>query len=652
MKKLTDIKYVWTLVLLAVGLVSCDDGIDYGRTSEISSNAVVQKVLVLNGEEGYVEPDNEVRVRLGSQLRLEGNNLDGVTSLFFNGKEVLPENFVASAKTYIETVVPDDTPIGYAAGELRDTLYLKAPTNEFGMPLTIISKVFDVAAVAMFNDDGTTVGSVVTLAGLGDKIQLQGAELDYVTEVYVNGLAVADFAKTPTAIDFTIPDETPVGSRAGEDADKIRLVNEFGETLEYDFTIVGHQPTASDEEIAPVKKGETVTLAGAYLGAASEISLKVGDGEAVSVNVTPNAEGTQLTFVVPANVASGNATATLSLTGLEPVTWTFAVWGESPVVDRVSHTLAKAGERIRIYGSNFENVRKVVFPGDVEAAVPVGGEAELDAKGELWVHSEEGYDMIDIIIPDGGDQTAGALYVEAEEGNGGYSCPYMNCNDNVFIDSYASGTAYFSANTRLAVDQSETVGISGSLWPESPSLYAAYPADGTENTSALDSNNSGVYRFKPQVALADLVSSIGRVDCGDLAFQFDCWITNSNDFQWTSGVIRFGFNLPNGSNGECHILPWHKEYEDKYKEADMDFSTGWKTVTVPLGDLVTMPRGTTFGEAVNSLNSENPGGMIVVFGNIPLMPDGGARDEGEDMNDFRIYFGNFRIVPYAKPQAE
>lgn len=106
--------------------------------------------------------------------------------------------------------------------------------------------------------------------------------------------------------------------------------------------------------------------------------------------------------------------------------------GPAPIVDRVSHTLAKAGERIRIYGHNFANVTKVVFPGDV--SVTTKGTGEEPETGTFIIN--EAGTTIDVIVPDGGDALPGALYVEAEADNGGYSYSYMNCKDNIFISSF------------------------------------------------------------------------------------------------------------------------------------------------------------------------------------------------------------------------
>ena len=242
---------------------------------------------------------------------MEGNNLEQVTAVYFNGKEVSAETFAASAKTYIETAIPDDTPIGYEAGEWRDTLIVRSPINEFGMPLTIISKEFNIIAVAKFNNDGITVGNAVTQAQLRDKIQLQGTGLNYVTEVYVNGLQLSDFEKSEATINLTIPEKTPIGERAGTDANIIRLVNEFGEELEYGFTIIGQQPVlthvadADGTVITSALCGETVQAVGKYLESVSGITCN-------GVSVTTyevDAEGTNITFTIPENLPTGESYA-------------------------------------------------------------------------------------------------------------------------------------------------------------------------------------------------------------------------------------------------------------------------------------------------------------------------------------------------------
>ena len=188
--------------------------------------------------------------------------------------------------------------------------FLEKTTNILPYAGFLIS-VFSALRLAKFNNDGITVGNAVTQAQLRDKIQLQGTGLNYVTEVYVNGLQLSDFEKSEATINLTIPEKTPIGERAGTDANIIRLVNEFGEELEYGFTIIGQQPVlthvadADGTVITSALCGETVQAVGKYLESVSGITCN-------GVSVTTyevDAEGTNITFTIPENLPTGESYA-------------------------------------------------------------------------------------------------------------------------------------------------------------------------------------------------------------------------------------------------------------------------------------------------------------------------------------------------------
>ena len=330
--------------------------------------------------------------------------------------------------------------------------------------------------------------------------------------------------------------------------------------------------------------------------------------------------------------------------------------GEQPVVDRVSHTLAKAGERIRIYGSHFKNVKRVVFPGEAEAATVVATGSELDTQGEIWIHSDDNYEMIDVIVPEGGDQTSGALYVEAEKGNGGYSYAYMNCKDNVFIsefnganDAYGYGSGNISQNNALT-----PANAAAAPWPAAPAQYRAFPntADGIdfiEGTASISGDFN--FTFVVDEMMAKAPESI--TSCDDLAVQFDCFMEHDgNQTTWTAGAMRFGlgnFTRPEGvtnTDRDIQFTPWHPAYGQPYADVDADFSNGWKTLTFPLKDYANV-QGKTVGDFTGN------GTFKFQFGSFTYPTFGASNYEaGSDMNGFLIYFGNFRIVSYTKPATE
>lgn len=494
--------------------------------------------------------------------------------------------------------------------------------------------------------------------------------MDCVTAVKINGQAIAEWNKvSSTAIDVTVPEDLPVGSRIEneENENKIYLETEFKETMEHTIIVLARQPIASDETVANVGKGEEVTLKGQYLSIAETITLKAeGAEEEVTVNeLTVNEEGAEIKFIVPSSVKAGKVTATLAPENMNPITWTFNVLGVKPTVDRVSHTLAKAGERIRIYGDNLIDVIKIEFPHADDANIPTASakvetEDELNEKGEFWYHEAEdgSYQMIDVIIPDGGDQTAGALYVEAGEGNGDYSYAYMNCKENIFISAFDENTDAFTSGKNFSTNQTPSASTNG-LWPEAPETIGAFgdwdnnkgidctvtasgsdpTVDGSLKESQINFNNSEMRAKAPN----------GITSCNDLALQFDCFIEHDNaQYSWVTGAMRWKLG---NSDRDIQFTPWHKDYDaehqkdEKYKEVDTDFSAGWKTVTFPLGD------NDAYTKDKQLSNITGDAYFRFVFGRflVPKASNDNNWDAGQTVTDFKIYLGNFRIVPYTKP---
>ena len=640
-------------LLVCMAAACTENEIDYQHTAPFPTDEipVMQKVLVWDAEEELYS--DEAQARIGSQIRIEGNFLDRADMAFFNGMAVFSSEFVSQRKTFIETFIPESTPVGKDLSDefVRNTVRVASSEGEGDtLSLNIISKNLSVAGVYVFDENDVLVKADVVSAG--DRIQIQGTGLDHVADVWINGLLLAEIETVSSAaVNLDVPENILVGANVEyeDDRNTIRMETEFRETIEYSVTIVGKQPVAEDVNFNGVRPGDEVTLKGNNLEAAETLVLKIGDGDAVAVDAVPNADGTELTFTIPETATSGEATVTLTLEGLEAVEWTFSVWGEQPTVDRVSHTLAKAGERIRIYGSHFKNVAKVVFPGNVEAATVVADEVSLDSKGEIWIHSDDNYEMIDVIVPEGGDRTAGALYVEAEKGNGGYSYAYMNCKDNVFIsefnganDAYSYGSGNISQNNALT-----PANAAAAPWPAAPEKYRAFPnnAGGIDFTGGTASI-SGDFNFTFSLVEMMEKAPADVVSCDDLAIQFDCFMEHDGgQTTWVAGAMRFGLGT---SDRDIQSTPWHSAYGQPYADVDADFSNGWKTLTFPLKDYANT-QGKTTSDFTDTGNNRF---FRFAFGSFTYPATGANNYEaGSDMKGFFIYFGNFRIVPYTKPDV-
>ena len=168
------------LLVIGTGLMSCEDEDKYGKTATDSAKAVIESVRVMENEEWTPI----VQVRIGTAVRIEGNNLENVSAVYFNGYEVVADDFTNFGKTYIEATVPEETPIGHQVADeaVKNTVRVVTDINEFTSALNI-------SGIALYNSEEATVPGATTVseAELGSKIQIQGAGLDFVTAVYFNG---------------------------------------------------------------------------------------------------------------------------------------------------------------------------------------------------------------------------------------------------------------------------------------------------------------------------------------------------------------------------------------------------------------------------------------------------------------------------------
>lgn len=624
------------LLVITAGLVSCEDENKYGETAAGSDKAVIESVRILDDEQWTPV----VQVRIGTAVRIEGNNLASVSAVYFNGYEVVTDDFTDFGKTYIEVTVPEETPIGHQVTDetVKNTVRVVTDVNEFTSALNIISQSLNVSGIALYNSEDASAPGTATVseAELGSKIQIQGEGLDFVTAVYFNGKQTTEqfISQSAGSITLHIPNDTPLGTNVETDADRntITVETEFGEQFIYPFTIKGNPPTLTEvrsaegtEVITTTRGGETIRLIGTYLETVTSIycnGKELTDFDAASEYIL-------LTLPVDLPVGSAvtdeavkNKIRIVSEFGEAALDLNFRGNGQAPVIDRVSHTLAKAGERIELLGDYFIDIEKVVFPGEVIADLATMRVSE-DCK------------ILSIQIPAGGDRTAGAIKVEGINGTG-YSYSYVNCRDNIFIAKYnGDNWGTHKEGKRISSNLSDEIGKSED-YPINPDVYRAYPATGTVDYIP-DEEGSGYYKFSTKSAWQHLIDNralASTVMCNDLAVQMDCYMSCA----WAGGAIRFGFT----DSKEFTFTPWHRNYTDLYKDFDVDFSKGWKTVTIPLSELSSVT-GKTVADAAQI---EGTGQFTFIFGNFLC---NGGYSRGSAMNGFRIYFGNFRIVPYTKP---
>ena len=143
------------LLVIGTGLMSCEDEDKYGKTATDSAKAVIESVRVMENEEWTPI----VQVRIGTAVRIEGNNLENVSAVYFNGYEVVADDFTNFGKTYIEATVPEETPIGHQVADeaVKNTVRVVTDINEFTLALNIISKSLNISGIALYNSEEATL---------------------------------------------------------------------------------------------------------------------------------------------------------------------------------------------------------------------------------------------------------------------------------------------------------------------------------------------------------------------------------------------------------------------------------------------------------------------------------------------------------------
>ena len=651
---------IMLLTAVMVGFLSCDDD-DQDLGSGSLTNAVIQSVNVQSGNDWK----EATQVKVGTKIRMEGNNLSTVSAAYFNGLEVAAKDFLKQGNTYIEVVIPQNTPLGYQVVEesLKNTVKVKSDRNEFIFSLSIISWKLAVNGVRVFADVNDLVGTLTTTASIGEEIQLEGAGLNYVSKVYFNGYAVnmtSENHLASTALRIVIPEEMPLGEQIQNvnDENVIKLETELGETYNYSFTISG--PTITVDETVVGTDGQPVTLIilgsdvvlnGTNLNLVKEVYC---NGTLVTSFV---ATETALTISVPSDlpVGEGNVTNVEDMNTIKLVSdyseklieIKFAGNAGAPFITSVSHTMAKAGEFIYIYGMNFESIQKIIFPGDVEAT----DFETVDNKN------------IKVVVPTGGDQTPGYITVVSASGEG-YSYKDINCKGCLFINRFANGgDAYAGSNQarfdgiNLAMSSNNTASanpfpiLNPDKAPTAPDLYRIIPTGNPIDVTVdkISSNGDDLLKFRfdyGKVWSVVVANSGGLITdatlCSDLAIEFDFYMTCN----WTLGAWRWetGKNSSDG-DGRITLISWNQNG----KIVPFEFYGGWRTMVIPLSQLSCFS-GLTVNDAKTSFPASLNTYLSLKAGS--YMGTDGKYSKGTDMIGYQLGFGNFRLVPYTKPEKQ
>ena len=651
-----NLSSLFTMIFM-FSFLSCSEENITSLEDNFLKNTVIQSVCEFDGEEWK----SVSQVKVGTHVRLEGVNLETATSVSFNDKEVASTDFIKLGNTYLEVVIPQTTPLNRLEESVANTIKVKTDINEFVFDkVTIISSKLSINGVRVFSSSEDYVGKLVASAEIGTQIQVEGAGLNVVNKLFFNGYAVdiADENRvSSTALKVNIPMETPVGENVTDQSklNKIDVETSTGEKLSssYSFTFTG--PTAKVDEdgitnedgstISVINPGDVIKIKGVNMDLVNEVWCNGTKLE----NTAFSYDGVELIITIPSDLPVGednveledmnkiiiktpygSTTIEISIAGNEP----------SPLVTSVSHTMAKAGEYIYIWGENFNDVSSVIFPGSVSAT----DFDKVDNK------------TIKVKVPKGGDVTPGYITLETTTGKQGYSYNDINRKDNLFIttfsgDGYAGSSKAKFNGKDITMSGTQTVPYPANTqgFPASPANYRLIPSDGAIDvlTSLISTDGNDLLKFRFTYdklwGVANVTSS-GIADetlCENLAIEFDFYMT----CPWTLGSWRWetGKNSTDG-NGRMTIALWNQQ-----TVVPFEFYGGWRTMILPLSQLSCFG-GLTIAQAKTEFPNTTDTYISLKAGN--FKNSDGNYSKGTDMKGYQLAFGAFRLVPYVKGPVE
>lgn len=152
--------------------------------------------------------------------------------------------------------------------------------------------------------DSTKRDSFFTKALPGTLIVIEGQNFNGTQNIFINDIAVPfnSALMSNSSIVLKIPSDIPTEATQPGVSNNIRLVTNHGETS-FSFTLVPPSPSITSISNEMALPGATITIAGSYFYGVQKV---VFPGGIEVTNITTNADGTQITVTVPANVtASG-----------------------------------------------------------------------------------------------------------------------------------------------------------------------------------------------------------------------------------------------------------------------------------------------------------------------------------------------------------
>ena len=170
--------------------------------------------------------------------------------------------------------------------------------------------IMQIRAVSPAPDD-----SVLTRAGSGQTVVIQGSYLASTRQVYFNGYP-APFNSallSDNNIVVTIPADMPFASLDPAELNTIKVVTAYGEVL-YQFPIVPPIPIISKATNEDAVTGDRITLTGNNFFFIDKVIFP--GGIEVSTNIVTNQSGTTLQVTVPPGIPTGGPLLVVSPSGV------------------------------------------------------------------------------------------------------------------------------------------------------------------------------------------------------------------------------------------------------------------------------------------------------------------------------------------------
>lgn len=468
----------------SISLEGCEDITDITRKSNREISIIVPK----NAQPGYVvlhaakkdlvsktqltftEPVGFAEtaalspntIKPGQTLTIKGTYLNLVESVIF-AEGVAVDKFETSSATEpmnmtIKVVVPEEAQtgklfLGFVA--TGDTMMNRVLSNEI---LTV------------------TLPSVKEIANLsgkkpGDKIELEGADLDLVTNVTVANEEV-EFEVADDKLSFVLPASTP-------DAAEIAM-----------YPASGIKVTIAT--IGMTVPSELVATPATELRIGSEVVISGNDLDVVETVTFPGlTTATVFTFAegkIKVNCPEGFTSGDVVLTCKSGIEVKVAIATQKPVFESFAAAAVSMGNDVTINGQNLDLVVKVIYPGDREGEINAGGSAtqivvtmppsgvesgkitmvmangETAETGELTVNEPEfayAADPSAFITTEENEIKAGSLITTGIKNGGhlskveidGNECQHMLQGETIYI--LTSENAGFSSKIKFISDNGE-----------------------------------------------------------------------------------------------------------------------------------------------------------------------------------------------------